>query len=199
MEVLVKNPFAQEINPADVSTSFWSSDCLYMGSRFSFSSLFGQTDPLSYSPFLVLDARIAFIISQAEKTDAYCRGLGALGTIGVTVQTRSCVGHNEDKDKFQNYVKEYLPDDPSKNWQGYNQIITFGENRVDPALWNRLKVGGFYLMGAEAPLSIQPGSSFEAFGKLWPVGEATEFGWLFQEEKWGLKNFEFAKIKKLTV
>jgi hypothetical protein len=39
--------------------------------------------------------------------------------------------------------------------------------------------------------------AFEAFGKVWPIGSPTEFGWKFQDSLSGLNEFEFTKIKKL--
>lgn len=198
MVVLIKNPFALEISSVGLEPSFWSSEHLIPGDHFSLSKSLGETLLVGYSPYLVLDAKVAFVISEAAKKDAFCRGLGALGTVGVYVTTRCPVGHNENPEKFKSYVEEYLPADPTKNWQGYEQIITFGESSIDPELWSKLKVGGYYLLGSQVPIVIKPGSLFEALGRPWPYGGPTEFGWKFNEVHFGLSHFEFVKIRKLN-
>jgi hypothetical protein len=59
LEVLVGNPFAQEISSLGLEPSFWSSKHLIPGDHFSLSKLLSVTFLVGYSPFLDLDAKVA--------------------------------------------------------------------------------------------------------------------------------------------
>lgn len=205
MQVLVKNHLAlSKVEPQNVIESFWSEKCLYLGANFSMSLLMDLSDPVSLSPFLVLDAKVAFLISQLNPVaTTYARQLGPLGLIGAHLMTNSKFIHEEDPKKIGRYLDEYLPksqQDIVSGEEKYDQVVVFGESVVKPELWNKLKVGGFYILASDkAPITIDLSyEEFEAFGKRWPYGQPTEFGWRFKEEEWGLKDYEFAKIRKLS-
>ena len=197
MQVLVKNPFTPEINSPGLKESFWSPNCLYPDEDFSFSSLLGLSDPLGLSPFLMLDPRVAFIISQVEKKVSFCKNLGAMGTIGVHFFSGEKIIHEENQKAFSKYQEEYLPHNPISGHSLFEQVVVFGENTIDEKLWKKLSPGGFYIMGALG--KIIPGNyRVGPFGKLWPVGMPTEIGWKFNERELGLEDFEFAKLRKLS-
>lgn len=205
MQVLVKNPYSpSKLEPKNVIESFWSADCLYLGANFSMSSLMDPSDLVGLSPFLVLDAKIAFLISQLNKVETtFARNLGPLGLVGASVHSGSKLVHEEDQKKVSRYLEEYLPKekqnilDQSKN---YDQVVMFGESTIDQTVWKNLNVGGYYILASDkSAIQIDlEHEEFEAFGKLWPYGESTEFGWRFAEEEWGLSQYEFAKIRKLS-
>jgi hypothetical protein len=200
MQVLVKNPFAIALPAKNVIPSFWSDECLYMEPTFSMTSLMELTDPLGLSPFLVVDARVGFCLYMLKKGRAlYTRNAGALGALGAHIVSESAITHNEDPKKFDQYAKEYLPHAVETPKGLYDQILCFNSKTIDPILWNKLEVGGFYILATiEGSLTIKPPGKFEAFGKLWPKGMSTEFGWKFNEENIGLNGLEVAKIKKLS-
>lgn len=162
------------------------------------------TESLGLSPFLVLDAKIAFLISQMETTPiTYARNIGPLGLVGAYTKTNSKFIHNEDQIKIDRYVLEYLPKenhDLVTLAQTVDQVIVFGETIVNENLWKKLNVGGWYILATDkGSLKIELDyEEYEAFGKRWPFGESTEFGWKFKEEEWGLLNYEFLKIRKLS-
>lgn len=169
-----------------------------MEPMFSMSSLMELSDPLGLSPFLVIDSKIAFLISQLTQVqNLYTRKIGALGVIAAHIYSGADIVHDEDPKKVERYSKEYLPhtfkmaDDP------YDEVVVHNESSIDPELWKRLKTGGFYIIGAKS-VTLNPPGEFEAFGKLWPTGESLEFGWKFNDEKTGLNDFEYYKIKKLS-
>ncbi len=205
MQVLVKNPFSPSKPEAkNVIESFWGSDCLYLGAAFSMSSLMDPSEAVGLSPFLVLDAKIAFLISQMNVVDTtYARRLGPLGLVGAKIKTGSRFVHEEDQKKLSLYTEEYLLKDNQElttQSEQYDQVADFGSHIIDQDLWKKLKIGGFYLIASDKN-SIQidlEHEEFEAFGKRWPFGGPTEFGWRFKEEEWGLNNYEFAKIRKLS-
>lgn len=198
MQVLVKNKNAEEVVLKDVIESFWDANCFYPNDDFSVTSLFELSGSLRFSPFYFLDARLAFMISQLEKESSiYVQGLGPLGTVAALGFSGSGF-HQEDPVKVRTYVKEYLPSDPIKMNDKYDLIINFGETSINTEQWKKLKVGGFYLGGSiGGPINLTR-YNFEAFGKIWPFGEATEFGWHFNVAELGLENFYFVKIKKLA-
>lgn len=200
MQVLVKNPYAIALPAKNVLPSFWSDDCLYMDQAFSMTSLMELTDPLGLSPFLVVDARVAFTLYLLKKGRAlYTRNAGALGALGGHIISESAITHNEDPKKFDLYAKEYLPHAVKVPQEPYDQIICFNSKTVDPVLWKKLEVGGYYILATnEGSLTVNPPGKFEAFGKIWPKGMPTEFGWKFKEENLGLAGLEVAKIKKLS-
>lgn len=199
MQVLVKNPYAVALPAKNVTPSFWSDDCLYMQNTFSMTSLMELTDPLGLSPFLVVDARVGFSINLLKKgRSLLTRNIGALGAIGAHIISQSAITHHEDPKKFDQYVKEYLPHKVESGTEPYDQILCFNSKTIDPVYWNKLEVGGFYILATtEGSLTIKPPGKFEAFGKIWPKGMSTEFGWKFTEENIGLQGLEIAKIKKL--
>lgn len=166
-----------------------------MGPVFSMSSLMSLTDTLGLSPYFVLDPKSAFLISRLDKGSVYIHGTGALAAVAAMARTGR--GFFQDGKKLDDYIKEYLPFNPLHEDEEYEQILSFGHNKIDPSLWKKLKKGGFYILGAQEKLDLT-GFQFEAFGKLWPVGEATEFGWRFDSEESGLTKFETAKLKKLS-
>lgn len=200
MQVLVKNPYAVALPAKNVSQSFWSDDCLYMAPEFSMTSLMELTDPLGLSPFLVVDARVGFTLNLLKKgRSLLTRNVGALGAIGAHIISQSAITHHEDPKKFDLYAKEYLPHKVDAGTEPYDQILCFNSKAIDPVFWKKLEVGGFYILATtEGSLSINPPGKFEAFGKIWPKGMATEFGWKFKEENLGLQGLEIAKIKKLS-
>lgn len=161
------------------------------------TSLMDLTNPLGLSPYFVVDAGMAFMISRVEKGRIYIRGPGELGSTAILMKAGEGFVAG-DRNKLRQYIREYLPSDPLVESESFEQILTFGENRVDPVLWEKLNPGGFYQLGVKAgPIDLS-GFKFEAFGKLWPWGQATEFGWRFDDETPGLTGFEFARIKKLV-
>lgn len=199
MQVLVRNPHGSRFRPQNVVESFWSKDSLYLGPTFAMTSLLELNDPKGLSPFLVLDARIAFYIDQLELADSLItKNLGPLGTVGAHLKTNAKIYHNEDPRKFDRYVKEFLPENPVKEFKEVGEVIVYNETSIDKTLWSRLKKGGYYLIASgKEPLEIDPPGKFEVIKESWPAGMETEVGWRFVNEDLGLENFEFAKIRKL--
>lgn len=200
MQVLVKNPYATALPAKNVTPSFWSDECVFMDADFSMTSLMELTDPLGLSPFLVVDAKIGFVLSMLKKGKALCtKNIGALGAVGAQILSASALKHNEDAKKFEMYAKEYLPHKVEATNGPFDQILCFNQKAIDPTLWKNLEVGGYYILATtEGSLTINPPGKFEAFGKLWPKGMSTEFGWKFKEDYLGIAGLEVAKIKKLS-
>jgi hypothetical protein len=197
MQVLVKNPFLSlNLDSLDLLPSFWNPECLYPGDEFSFTSLLDLSDSLKLSPLFFLDARVAFTLSAMASVPTFFHGLGPLGTVAGLSRVPS--GHStEEIAALQNYIDEYFPRPAVFTQAPYDQIVTFGETRVDEKLWDQLQVGGFYILGSIGQPIELPQRPFEAFGKLWPFGNPTEFGWAFNQEDLGLEDFYFSKFKKL--
>lgn len=197
MQVLVKNPFLSiDLESLDLHPSFWNPDCFYPGDDFSFGSLIDLSDSLQRSPFYFLDARVAFTLSALAPVPTFFHGLGPLGTVAGLSRVPSG-NTSEETSSLKNYFDEYFPNPPVFANAPFEQVITFGENRVNEKLWDDLPVGGFYLLGSIGQPIEVPKKPFEAFGKLWPFGAPTEFGWAFTEEDLGLDDFYFSKFKKL--
>ena len=135
-----------------------------------------------------------------KKGESLCtRGMGSLGAIGAHIIAGGALNHSEDSKKIELYAKEYLPHKLETAVEPYDQVLCFNQKSIDPELWNKLKVGGYYIYAStEGSLSINPPGKFEAFGRIWPLGMPTEFGWKFKEDNAGLGGLEFAKIKKLS-
>ncbi len=205
MQVLVKNPFSpSKLEAKNVIESFWGSDCLYLGPAFAMSSLMDPSESVGLSPFMVLDAKIAFLISQMNSVGCTCaEQLGPLGLVAAKIKSGSSFVHKEDQKKLSRYGEEYLPKDNqviTTESGSFDQVVVFGSNTINQDLWKNLNVGGYYLLASDKE-SIRidlEHEEFEAFGKRWPFGMPTEFGWRFNQEEWGLDNFEFAKIRKLS-
>lgn len=202
MQVLLKNPEAKEnLIFEGIIPTFWSQNAYFLSSDFSLATFLSQSETFKYSPFLSLDARISFLISQLSSSLAtYARNLGALGVVALRF-THQNIEHNEDPQKVKHYAEEYLPENSKIAFKGpsYQEVVVFNEQSIDLALWGKLEVGGYYLLGSiDQDITINLSSDcFEAVGRLWPFGEASEFGWIFCEEDYGLKNFRFLKIKKI--
>lgn len=200
MQVLIENPNAPFLNkPKVLIPSFWSPSMFFMGPEFSMTSLIDLSDPLGLSPFLSVDVKVAFLISQIESgVSVFAKNMGALGVVALQFSSTT-VSHHEDRKRLEQYYREYLPAGKrviAPEFDEYDQVVVFGESKINPDLWSKLKIGGHYIFGAIEKLEFPAESFFEAKGKLWPFGEATEFGWRFQEETLGLPEFEFAKLQK---
>ena len=202
MQVLIKNPYY----PANLASkglieSFWSDKCFSIGENFDFGAY--QIDTVELSPFLSIDARVAITSALlVPQKSCYARGLGSLGILAAFFMTQGKFKLEEDPQKLSPYLKEYIPQEVASflvTEEPFEQVVVFGENFIPPDLWSKLKVGGFFILASTKgaiKVDLIPGD-FEAFGKLWPYGEPTEFGWRFKEAQWGLGGFEFVKLKKL--
>jgi hypothetical protein len=197
MQVLVKNSLVYcDFEALDLVPTFWSPDCYYPGDAFSFASLMDLSVSLRQSPFFFLDARLSFALSALSPVSTFFQGLGPLGTVAAFSRVSSG-NSSEQMSMLTKYFIEYFPNAPVFSKAPYQQILTFGEGRVNEELWDQLAVGGFYVLGfLEKPIEA-PKKPYEVFGKLWPWGSPTEFGWFFQENDLGLDNFYFSKFKKL--
>lgn len=200
MQVLVKNPNASPITAPGLTPSFWSEEVLFMGPMFSMTSLMELSDPLGLSPFLVIDAKIAFLLSLMNKGQSlYARKIGALGVVAAHIISGAGLTHHEEHKKVERYSSEYLKHSIPAAVAPYDQVVVFGETSVDPELWKQLKTGGTYIFGSTSvPMFVNPPGTFDALGKLWPEGLATEFGWRFNDDQWGLCDLEVYKLKKLS-
>lgn len=199
MQVLVKNPFTPVLSLPGTIASFWSPECLYMDHDFSFGRTMELSSALKLSPFLALDPKIAFLISNADKKVSLCRGIGILGAIGLHFMTgENVITSDNDIKRETRYVNEYLPHNPLITAGKFEQVVVYGNHQIDRSLWDLLPVNGTYIMGFMNRELDTSNVHFEAFGKLWPYGEANEFGWQFEEENWGLSGFKFYKFRKLS-
>jgi hypothetical protein len=197
MQVLVKNSYAQELEVENIHESFWDPNSFYMDEYFSMSSIFELSDPLGLSPFYFLDPRIAFLISQMKSGgDLVMRGLGPVATVAALGKVERGM-HFEDQAKVKNTIHEYLPKSNVETLLSYDQVVVFGEQKIDEVLWKNLRPGGFYLLGSITGKINPLVDQYEPFGKMWPIGMPTEFGWRFNDSSSGLVEFEFAKLKKL--
>lgn len=150
-----------------------------------------------YSPFYVLDARVALLTSLVNEGSSLLKGMGSLGSLCAFMKTGSGnIVEDKEREKAKRYLQEYLPSDPFVEKSLFDQVVTFGDSCIDENLWKKLKAGGFYIMGTNGRPELS-GYKFEAFGKIFPIGEATEYGWRFDQEDLGLGRFEIVKIKKL--
>lgn len=202
MQVLLKNPLAVvKVKDLDLLPSFWSEECWFMGPRFSMSSLMEATDPLGLSPYLVVNAQVALLLSLLDKKETtLVQNLGPLGSVGVFLFTEGALIYREDESKVKQYLEEYVGADFSlPEVQSFpDQMIVYGENTIRMELWDKLQVGGTLILGSSRPIMLDSSLNFEAVGKLYPLGEATEFGWRFDEENLGLEKFEIVKVRKLA-
>jgi hypothetical protein len=168
MQVLVKNIHGAYFKPSNVFESFWSKNCLFLGPTFSMTSLMELTDPTSLSPYLVLDAKIAFYIYQLDLSETLLsKSLGPLGTIGAHLISGAKIFHNEDQKKMERYIKEYLLVSPVETGGVIEQVIVYNERKIDANLWEKLKIGGNYLIASsKEPLELEIPGKFTAI-KIW--------------------------------
>jgi hypothetical protein len=196
MQVLVKNTNARLHPPGDLVPSFWDPDIFYMGPTFSISSMMNQSDPVGLAPYFLLDAKTAFVMSLLKKGQLLTRGLGPLAAVAAFMRAREGFIFEGDQ-KARTYISEYLPYDPLKECSLYDQVIAFGESSIDEYLWKKLAPHGTYIIASlRGPLKLND-HKFDARGRIWPLGEATEWGWKFHHPELGLDNFEIAKLEKL--
>lgn len=200
MQVLVRNAYGSPVKPSHVVESFWSEDCLIIGPTFPMTALLELNGDTGLSPFLVLDAKMAFYITLLEKSKTLAtKNIGPLATVAAHIKSGAKICHNEDKKKFSQYVKEYLPQNPEAKDTSFDQVMVYNESTINPALWKKLKVGGQYLLASsKEPLTIEPNGKFKIIRSRWPQGYETKIGWKFDEEESGLENFEFARLKKMA-
>ena len=206
MQVLLENPFNPLGSVTDnVTQSFWSDNCLYMDSNFSINAMLKMTDPVGLSPFFILDARIALLISLVSKNSSLLtRGLGPQAVVACLSNFKSQLEHFENPQLIDKYLAEYFPKSYSININKIlrpKQIIIYNEIEIDLKLWEKLDIGGMYILGttSKSPILNLSPSRFEAIGNLWPVGESTEFGWKFEtkNDELGLNGFEIHRLKKI--
>ena len=198
MQVLVKNKYAQELKIENLHESFWDSNSYYMDDNFTMSSIFELSDPLGFSPFYFLDPRVSFLLSQMNLGgDLIIRGVGPIGTVAALGKVDRGM-HFEDQTKVKNTINEYLPKSNVETLLSYDQVVVFGEQKIDELLWKNLRPGGFYLLGSITGKINPFVDGYEPFGKMWPIGMPTETGWKFNDSKSGLVEFEFTKLKKLA-
>lgn len=200
MQVLVRNTYGTYVRPSHVFESFWSNDCLFLGPTFPMTSLMELNDSTGLSPFLVLDAKMAFLIHQLETSKTLVtKNLGPLATIGAHLLSGAKIYHNVDKKKFAQYVKEYLPQNPEAKEKVWDQVIVFNEPKINPAFWQKLKIGGYYILATtKQSIELEVKGKFHIIKSKWPKGQETETGWRFSEEELGLEDLEFTKIRKVA-
>lgn len=186
MQVLVKNPFAKQPLDSGLVESYWDPDCFLPGQTFSMSSLVELSDFVGLSPYYFLDSRVALMLSLLNRGSVFVKGMGPLGSLAAIGRA----GTGFTNERIDKYVSEYFPSNPLERRSSYDQVLVFDEEVIDSELWNLLRPGGFYIYGSMKKRLHPPEQPFEAFGKLYPVGSPTEFGWKFED-------LEISKIKKL--
>jgi hypothetical protein len=205
LQVLIQNHFYREkISPKGLTCSFWSSSAYFIDSTFSINSTLNQEDSIGPSPYFIVDAKIALLISLLKVgKNTYVRGIGSMGTVAAISQTQSEVHNIEDEIEIAKYKEEYFPKTklPLIKTDFYGQVVTLNETTIDRELWAKLAIDGIYILGgsiSEIQIDLMP-KQFEAIGNFWPIGEATEHGWCFKNlNELGLTNFEFFRLRKLS-
>ena len=201
MQVFVKNPFgASQPKTVGLYESFWSADAYIVTEDFDFSQSLVAEGELS--PFLAIDMRVSLLVSLLRPGESLgCYGLGAMGVLACYFQTRAAIRHDLAARAFEEVLEEYLPREHQELIKSpktpLDQVLLLGEEHLREAQAN-LKVNGKLIIGQlSGAVSFSPHpDDYEAFGSLWPEGEATEFGWRFKEETLGLEGLEFAKFVK---
>ncbi|MBY0517474.1 MAG: hypothetical protein K2P81_11220 [Bacteriovoracaceae bacterium] len=201
MQVLVKNPWANFEVPKTLDESFWSSNSFYLKKDFSFSSMFElDTD---FSPFLSLDMRMSFISSlPREGQSLSCQGVSALTLIACFFQTKTHIFHDLPEAELTPLLNEYLPADLHHFFsrsQGPTDQVLILNHEPDLLMLNEklMKKGRLILVSTQGAIAFSPHpKDYEAWGRLWPMGEATEFGWRFTKDCVGLEGLEFSQFNK---
>ncbi len=144
-KVLVSNPETESITRIqDLIPTTWDKHSFWMGAGFSFAKSFMSTNPDSLSPYLLLEARAAFLISLLDtQRDTYLAGVSPLSSLLFFLRTRQQVLSTLS---FENHLKEYthriLPKASAPGT--FSQIVIWDQDAVEH-LKNLSLHGSIYL------------------------------------------------------
>ena len=129
-KVLVSNPEVNAQAQGLIPTT-WDEQSFWMDEGFSFSQSFASTNPNELSPFLLLEARSAFLISLLDtQRDTYLAGVSPLSSLLLFLRSTKKIVSTLPFDK---YLKEYthrpLPQGDAP--EIFSQMVIWDQ---DPAL-----------------------------------------------------------------
>ncbi len=170
-KVLVSNPEAITQIQGLIPTT-WDEQSFWMDEGFSFSQSFGSTNPQELSPFLLLEARSAFLISLLDpQKDTYLAGVSALSCLLLFLRSKKQIVSTLAFDK---YLKEYthrtLPEASAP--ETFSQMVIWDQDPTE-ALKKFSLHGRLYLASTASLPQAPEGFCVE---QKWSYGEDSEIG-----------------------
>ena len=172
-KVLVSNPETEFITRIQgLIPTTWDKHSFWMGAGFSFAKSFMSTNPDSLSPYLLLEARAAFLMSLLDtQRDTYLAGVSPLSSLLFFLRTRQQVLSSLS---FENHLKEYthriLP--KASALGTYSQIVIWDQDSVEHL--NKLSLHGSIYLASTVSLPEAPGGFLVE--QKWSYAENSEIG-----------------------
>lgn len=169
-KVLVSNPETNAQTQGLIPTT-WDEQSFWMDEGFSFSQSFASTNPEELSPFLLLEARSAFLISLLDtQRDTYLAGVSPLSSLLLFLRSSKQIVSTLAFDK---YLKEYSHRSlPQGDPEIFSQMVIWDQ---DPAqALKKFSLHGRLFLASTVALPQAP----EGFcvEQKWSYGEDSEIG-----------------------
>jgi hypothetical protein len=173
--VLIQNPEIWSFPPIPglIRTS-WDEKSYWMIEEFSFTRVFEAFKNLELSPFMMIDARLSFLLKLLNPgLVTRFKGVPPLASINYALSSKLAFECDSD---FVKYWKEYC-DDPIPQYQlaSYSQLVSL--NKIEASDLERLeKAGTVFVASFEKRPEMIPG--FKVADE-WSFEEDSELGLFF--------------------
>ena len=153
--VLVRNPEVSD--PAQdegLIPTTWDSSSFWMGESFAFSRSFSSTTPSALSPFFLLEARAAFLLSLLDlNTDTFLAGTSELSSLLFFLRSKAVVHATTS---FEAHQIEYTQKIPKKisETQLFSQMVIWDQSEA--ASLSRLTPHGRVFLASTLSLPLVP-------------------------------------------
>lgn len=153
--VLVRNPEVS-VPAQDVGLipTTWDPSSFWMGENFSFSRSFSSTIPEAFSPFFLIEARAAFLLSLLDlNSDTYLAGTSELSSLLFFLRSQAVVHATTS---FDSHLREYTHKIPKKilETQLFSQMVIWDQSEV--ATLSRLTPHGRVFLVSTLSLPLVP-------------------------------------------
>ena len=159
--VLVRNPeVSDRAQDLGLIPTTWDPASFWMGENFAFSRSFSSTTPSALSPFFLLEARAAFLLSLLDlNSDTYLAGTSELSSLLFFLRSQAVVHATTS---FEAHLGEYTQKMPKKisETQLFSQMVIWDQ----PLLANLSRLtphGRVFLVSTLNMPTVPAGFSFE--------------------------------------
>ena len=160
-QVLVRNPEVSDpTQDMGLIPTTWDPASFWMGESFSFSRSFSSATPETLSPFFLLEARAAFLLSLLDlNSDTFLAGTSELSSLLFFLRSQSVVHATTS---FESHLSEYTQKIPKKilETQLFSQMVIW-DQVLDASLYRLTPHGRVFLVSTINLPTLPAGFSLE--------------------------------------
>ncbi len=160
--VLVRNPEVSDpTQDLGLIPSTWDPSSFWMGESFAFSRSFSSTKREALSPFFLMEARAAFLLSLLDlNSDTYLAGTSELCSLLFFLRSKAVVHATTS---FDSHLDEYTQKNPKKilETQLFSQMVIWNQS-LATGLYRLAPHGRIFLVSTQSLPSVPEGFSLEA-------------------------------------